>query len=57
MVEIKDIHPPQPIWPKRPTDKVERGKGNPDAGRNRKRPPRKEQEDDDSDAPSVDEYV
>lgn len=58
MADVRDINPLQPIWPKRPPDKVGPGKSVPDANENKKRDKRDKQQDSDNDSGDhIDEYV
>jgi len=55
MADVRDINPLQPIWPKRPTDKV--GPGRHDPEQQKKRDKRDEKKDSDDDGEGIDEYV
>jgi hypothetical protein len=57
MADVGDINPLQPIWPKRPTDKVGPGKPVPDANQQEKGNKRKKEQDSDDDGEHIDEYV
>ena len=57
MADVGDIHPLQPIWPKRPNDKVGPGKAVPDSTQQDKRRERDEKDKSDDGDEHVDEYA
>ena len=58
MADVRDINPLQPIWPKRPTDKVGPGKTVPEVNKQEDRKKREKQDQTDNDSDDhIDEFV